>query len=186
MNCKDLTIACLAVVALTGCDRDNATPAMDHNTNSTASSAVEAQPDSAGLTPPAPGATLAIQPAGTPADSPGANASVTDTRAAYLRLAEQRLGELGAEIDELAEKLQPPIVELQGEVDQSLSALNQQREEAESTLAALLAQQEQLETKFDLLKAATAEVWSNAQTDFEAAMQSLKTAFDNAKSKFSS
>jgi len=89
--------------------------------------------------------------------------------------------------DEFVAAMDRKLQELDGRIRQlgqkSASYQDDAKAQAEQTLAALRDQRNLVSGKFEEMKKASAERWSEAKSSFFSAMGELEKACDNAKSK---
>jgi hypothetical protein len=163
MNRMNRLVTCAALVALTGCN-PSTPPRGEKPPETPATGAViELPKDTAVLTL---NKELNKETASVPAPVVAA-ADKTD----FITSTEQKLKELDAKIDELVKK--------------SEDNKDEAKAQAELALAALRDQRAKLTEKFDDLKKSSAEAWKELKMGFEAAVNELERAYENAKSKFS-
>jgi hypothetical protein len=116
--------------------------------------------------PPVPPAVPTAQPA--PAVPIKGPAELKDEFVASM---EQKLKDLDAKIDELAQKAAPYQEDAKAQAEKVLTQLREQRDKAKEKLE-------------DLKKAGT-EAWTNLKAGFESVMDELQKTYEDAKSKFS-
>lgn len=167
-----LTLLAAAALGLAGCDKAGQNKQTE-NQGQPGEKQAEYQPAPTAPTAPPPERQVAEQvkpPEAKPAEPPAVaeKTAPAEDLEQFMLAANQRLDELNKGI---------------GELGDTILALNENAE-ANATIQSLREQREQVQQRFDELKTASMDRWSELKQSFESAMDGLEKAYQEANSQY--